>query len=72
MATASGYIVKLKDGSTLTIDNAVRSHKDGAGTRLYDKDNQEVASFHDGLVDMAYPVSAKVEAAPKQAETGGV
>lgn len=59
-----GYKVQMKDGSTVTIDDAVTQKRDGSGLYLYNKDGDQVASFPDGTFGACFPSGAKVEAAP--------
>lgn len=58
------YKAMMNDGSTITIDTAVSSKKDGSGTYFYDADGKQVANFADGLCKGSYPADATVTAAP--------
>lgn len=64
------YVVKLKDGTTITLPSAAREERDGSGVRFYDADGNGCGSFADGEVAYAFPADAEVAAAPAPVEEG--
>lgn len=55
------YLVTLRSGSTVEIEDVVRIEKDGAGTRLYGGDGETLlANFEDGTTTAAYPITSRI------------
>lgn len=57
---ASDYIVTLKNGTTITLENISSVEKDGSGRRFRDADGNVIAEFGDGEASSHYPASSSV------------
>jgi hypothetical protein len=55
------YKIKFNDGEEEIIENAVRAETNGAGTYLYDADDNMIASYRDGEVKRCSQYTAPSE-----------